>query len=79
VPLVTRSGGLPDAVGECGVVVARDDPAALASGIEALLGDAGLREALQARAADHLRRHTPERIARDYLQVFDDACRAGAR
>ena len=79
VPLVTRSGGLPDAVGDCGVVVARDDPAALADGIEALLGDAGLRETYRSRAPAHLRRHAPDRIARDYLQVLTDACLAGAR
>ncbi|MEO5690217.1 MAG: glycosyltransferase family 4 protein [Burkholderiaceae bacterium] len=79
VPLVTRSGGLPDAVGDCGVIVARDDPVALADGIEALLGDAGLQESYRARAPDHLRRHTPDRIAKDYLQVLANACIAGAR
>ena len=79
VPLVTRSGGLPEAVGDCGVVVARDDPAALADGIEALLADAGLQETYRARAPAHLRRHTPERIATDYLRVLTDACLAGAR
>ncbi len=79
VPLVTRSGGLPDAVGEGGLVVARDDPAALADGIQSLLGDAGLRERYRARAADHLRRHTPDRVATDYLRALSDACVAGAR
>ncbi len=79
VPLVTRSGGLPDAVGECGVVVARDDPAALADAIQALLADAGLRERYRARAATHLGRHTPDRVATDYLRALSDACLAGAR
>ena len=79
VPLVTRSGGLPDAVGDCGLVVARDDAAALADGIAALLGDAGLQEDFRARAPEHLRRHTRERIGQDYLRVLTDACVAGAR
>ena len=79
VPLVTRSGGLPDAVGDCGVVVARDDVAALADGIESLLGDAGLQDGFRARAPEHLRRHTRERIGQDYLRVLTDACVAGAR
>ena len=79
VPLVTRSGGLPDAVGEGGLVVERDDPAALADGIEHLLGDAALREGYRARAAAHLRRHTPDRVANDYLRVISDACQAHAR
>jgi glycogen(starch) synthase len=79
VPLVTRSGGLPDAVGDCGVVVARDDAAALAEGIESLLADAGLQETYRARAAAHLERHTPDSVARDYLEVLSDACLAAAR
>jgi glycogen(starch) synthase len=79
VPLVTRSGGLPDAVGECGLVVERDDPAALAEGIQALLADAGLRERFRARAAAHLCRHTPDRVASDYLRTLSDACVAAAR
>jgi glycosyltransferase involved in cell wall biosynthesis len=79
VPLVTRSGGLPDAVGDCGMVVARDDPAALADGIQALLANPGLQEDCRARAPAHLARHTPDRVARDYLQVLSDACLAGAR
>lgn len=79
VPLVTRSGGLPDAVGEGGLVVERDDPAALADGIERLLGDVALRDRYRARAAAHLARHTPGRVADDYLKVISDACAAGAR
>ncbi len=79
VPLVTRSGGLPDAVGDCGVVVARDDPAALADGIQALLADTGLQDDFRARAPAHLARHSPDRVARDYLRVLHDACVAGAR
>ena len=76
VPLVSRSGGLPDAVGDCGMVVARDDPAALADAIESLLGNTGLRDTYRMRAAAHLRRHTPDRVGKDYLQVLTDACSA---
>jgi glycosyltransferase involved in cell wall biosynthesis len=78
VPLVTRSGGLPDAVGDCGVVVARDDPAALAEAIETLLCDATLRDDYRRRANIHLARHTPDRVARDYLRVLTDACASHA-
>ena len=79
VPLVTRSGGLPDAVGDCGLVVARDDPGALADGIQALLADEALQAAYRGLAAAHLTRHTPDRVSRDYLQVISDACAAGSR
>ena len=78
VPLVARSGGLPDAVGDCGRVVPRGDSEALAFGIEQLLGDSAAMECYRARAASHLERHTPDRVARDYLQVITDACRTTA-
>lgn len=78
VPLVARSGGLPDAVGDCGRVVPRGDSEALALGIEQLLGDSAAMECYRAKAASHLERHTPDRVARDYLQVITDACRTAA-
>ncbi|HSV72119.1 MAG TPA: glycosyltransferase family 4 protein [Methylibium sp.] len=70
VPLVTRSGGLPEAVGACGLVVGRDDPAALAHGIATLLEDPSAAAALRAGARDHLARHARDRIARDYLRIL---------
>ena len=78
VPIVARSGGLPDAVGDCGRVVPRGDREALAQGINALLGDTASRARYRARAAAHLERHTPDRVSRDYLQVITDACRTAA-
>jgi glycogen synthase len=78
VPLVARSGGLPDAVGNCGRVVPRGDSEALALGIEQLLGDSAAMECYRAKAASHLERHTPDRVARDYLQVITDACSTAA-
>lgn len=79
VPLVARSGGLPEAVGDCGRVVSRGDSEALALGIEQLLDDSAAMECYRARAASHLERHTPDRVARDYLQVITDACRTAAK
>lgn len=79
VPLVARSGGLPDAVGNCGMVVARDDPAALAQAIETLLGEDSVLAAYRARAAAHLARHTREHVAADYLRVLTDASVVRAR
>lgn len=82
VPLVTRSGGLPDAVGACGVVLPHSDPPALATtlanGIDALLGDPESLDHYRHQVAVHLERHTRDRVARDYLQVLTDACRSHA-
>ena len=78
VPLVARSGGLPDAVGACGLVVPRGDCEALALGISALIGNPAALEHYRAGASAHLERHTRDRVARDYLQVIDDAHRTHA-
>jgi glycosyltransferase involved in cell wall biosynthesis len=57
VPVGTDDGGLPEAIGSCGPVVAKRDPAALACALETLLADsvklAGYRQA----AAAHLAKH----------------------
>ncbi len=74
VPLVSRSGGLPDAVGAAGVVVASGDRPALAQAIDQLLGDPRALERLRRAGAVHLERHTRDRVARDYLQALADAC-----
>jgi glycogen(starch) synthase len=78
VPLVTRSGGLPDAVGGCGMVVARGDRKALANGIGDLIGNAPVLDHYRSRAATHLERHTRDRVAHDYLLVIVDAYRTNA-
>jgi glycosyltransferase involved in cell wall biosynthesis len=75
VPIVTRSGGLPDAVGRCGIVVPKNDPGALAAAIEAVLADAAACESLLAHATEHLAAHTRDRVARQYLDVLEHACR----
>jgi glycosyltransferase involved in cell wall biosynthesis len=76
VPLVSRSGGLPDAAGAAGVVFEPSDSQALAQAIEELLDDPALIDRLRAAGTTHLARHTRDRVARDYLQVMADACRS---
>ncbi|MBY0468531.1 MAG: glycosyltransferase family 4 protein [Burkholderiaceae bacterium] len=82
VPLVTRSGGLPEAVGACGVVLPHSDRPALATtladGIDALLGDLESVDHYRQQVAPHLERHTRDRVARDYLQVLTDVCSSHA-
>lgn len=75
VPLVARSGGLPDAVGACGLIVPRGDRDALAQAIIVLVGNPAALDRYRTAAATHLARHTRDRIARDYLQVIADAYR----
>ena len=71
VPVVARSGGLPEAVGDAGVVFDKGDARALADCIEKL--DEGRIEALRRAAAPHLEKHRAESIARQYLEVLEEA------
>jgi len=73
VPIVSDAGGLPDAVGDCGQVVRRDDPTALAEAVATLLADHPARMKLMERAPAHLRRHTPRAVASAYLDVLEKA------
>jgi glycosyltransferase involved in cell wall biosynthesis len=73
VPVVAQSGGLPDAIGPCGVVVPRNDARSLAEALRQLVSDEPARRALLAQAPEHLARHTRDRVARRYLEIIERA------
>lgn len=73
--VATRGGGLPEAVGPCGVLVPNGDAAALAAALRDVLTDARLREKLTAAGTEHLAQFQPEVVARRYLDVFGTAMR----
>ncbi|HEX4561539.1 MAG TPA: glycosyltransferase family 4 protein, partial [Gemmatimonadales bacterium] len=67
-----RSGGVPDAVrdGETGILVDPDEPAAVAAGVNRLLGDEALRKKLGAggRAAVE-QYYNWDRVAKDLIEI----------
>jgi glycogen synthase len=69
VPVVARSGGLPEAAGPVGRVFAKGDAHALADALASLFGTQNVDDPLPA-SAEHLSRHRPERVALDYLDVL---------
>lgn len=78
VPVVARSGGLPEAAGPCGRVFDPGNAGALADTLAALLQSPAARAALRAPAAAHLAQHAPARVAARYLKVLADACHRSA-
>lgn len=78
--IVTRVGGLPEAVGEAGLIIPPDDPVALADALERLFGDASLRAQL---AEAGLRRVTEQIgwpiIAQRHLEVYQGLIEKGRR
>jgi glycosyltransferase involved in cell wall biosynthesis len=68
VAIGTQSGGLPEAIGPCGLVVPQNDPAALAQALTRLLDDPALH--------GNFRTATPVHLARFSNTALIDACEA---
>lgn len=67
--VAARTGGLPEAVGDCGLLVSPDDVSALADAAErALCSD--VRQKLRAAMSAHVARHRIGRISTDYLHLL---------
>jgi glycogen(starch) synthase len=71
--LVSSSqGGLPDAVGSCGLYFPNGNVKALALALEQVLTDPGLRTNLISAGPEHLEKFQPAFIAARYLELFRD-------
>ena len=75
VVVASDSGGLPEAVGPCGLIFPSGDAAALAMSLEKLLVDETAIASLRANAASHLERHRPARVASGYLEILEGVLR----
>jgi glycosyltransferase involved in cell wall biosynthesis len=73
--VATRAGGLPEAVGPCGILFPNGDVAALASALKKLITSSSLRNELIAGRNQHLQQFQPEAVAKRYLEVFACALR----
>ena len=72
----SKAGGLPEAIGPCGVTFPNGDSAALADRIAELLTNQRRITELSRQADEHLRRHDPAPVAARYLEVMNEAvCR----
>lgn len=71
--VVARSGGLPDVVGDAGVVVPPGDAAALRGALAALLADPPRRAALGAAAAERARGFTASRVIPQVERAYERA------
>jgi glycogen synthase len=71
----SRTGGLAEAVGPCGLLHSNGDATALAADLRRLLTEQGLRAKLLAGRDAHLQQFQPETVARRYLEIFESAIR----
>ena len=73
VPVVSAQGGLPEAIGPCGLTFECENPQSLADALERLLASAELREQLRQPAKNFLRPFAEETIVDQYVDVFSAA------
>jgi glycogen(starch) synthase len=66
----SNRGGLPDAIGSCGLTFPNGDGDALADALERLLRHPALYASLREPADRHLRRHRCDNVAAEYLRVM---------
>lgn len=76
-PVVARSGGLPEAAGRCGRVFDKGDARALAATLSPLLCNPDDPAWRLEGAREHLAAHRPEKVAARYLQLFEQVRGAG--
>lgn len=71
IPIVSDSGGLPEAAGNAGLVFKSGDLEDLIASIQKLLGDPDLTQHLRKAASEHLAAHHPNTVSQRYLQVIE--------
>jgi glycogen synthase len=75
VVVAARTGGLPEAIGPCGVTFETGNAASLADCLTVLLRDQSKIRTLRSQAPLHLARHRPTEVADAYLRVLERARR----
>lgn len=69
----STGGGLPDAIGRCGLTFPSGEAIALAAVLQRVLTSPALRAKLLDHAASHIEKHRPDRVAGQYLKVLESA------
>ena len=64
-------GGLPEAIGQCGVTFPNNDVRLLANALSQLIHNAAQRDLLRSNASSHLARFTKRRVAEAYLEFIE--------
>ena len=75
VVLGSDRGGLPDAIGPCGLTFPNDDLAAMTAYLQKMLRDDALLASLRGGADEQLRKHSQRQVAEEYLRVFEEVRR----
>ena len=75
-PIASNGGGLPEAIGNAGVVFQRGNLDSLVSNMKRVLSDPDLEQNIRENAAEHLKNHHPEILLKKYLNVVEKVLRS---
>jgi glycosyltransferase involved in cell wall biosynthesis len=70
IPIVSNGGGLPEAIGDAGIIFEKKDTDSLFNAICTIENDILLQERAKRAATTHLQLHTAEKITNAYLQLI---------
>jgi len=70
----SKGGGLPDAIGQGGLLFERGSASDLADVLSSVLESPELRQSLRKKATEHLRMHTEDVVAARYLSIVRQVC-----
>ena len=65
-------GGLPDAIGSCGLLFKRGDPVDLEKVLRRLLEDSNLRNEIRSSSGPHLEKHRMDLLSKKYLNLLEN-------
>lgn len=71
-PIVSDGGGLPEAVGDAGVVFDRNDVFSLFEEVKRLMEKPDLEKEIRSRFSRHLNNHTSDVVCRQYFQAISE-------
>jgi len=72
IPIVSNTGGLPEAVGMAGLIFQGSSINSLVVNIISILNDSEAEQQLRNNAPSHLKAHHPETVIKKYLNVLED-------
>jgi len=73
IPIVSDGGGLPEAIGEAGLIFERENVEDLAEKMKLLMTDFNLQQKMINAQKSHLALHDPKTVAQKYLEVIKSA------
>lgn len=78
IPIVSSGGGLPEAVGDAGLIFKRNDQNSLLQKVKELLENPAIEKKLKEKMSNHLQNHTISAVSAQYYNILQNTVKAYA-